>query len=142
MRKTYKGVVNKLTENQVYVYGQNTQARNGKGAALKALKFGAENGVLGVSGQTYGIITKDLTKKVHPSILPEQIITQIQALYLYALKHVDKEFLIIYSTEPTLNGYTPEEMASFFSCDNIPTNIVFEYNFSKLIFKTPDLFSE
>lgn len=35
-RKTYSGMIQSLTPNQVFVFGSNTQGRHGKGAALTA----------------------------------------------------------------------------------------------------------
>jgi len=129
---TYTGVIVKLKQNQIFVFGSNTQGRHGKGAALQARKFGAIYGqASGLQGQTWAIITKDLTKKVHPSISREKIREQIEELYKYAREHPELEFLIAYSTGPNLNGYTPEEMGEMFG--GPPDNIVFETNFYKLV---------
>ena len=41
-RKTYTGMIDKLNENQIFVFGSNTEGRHGKGSALKAKNnFGA-----------------------------------------------------------------------------------------------------
>jgi hypothetical protein len=74
--KIYSGMIDKLNSNQIFVFGSNTQGRHGKGAALTAKnKFGAIYGQAeGLQGQSYAIITKDLTKKNHPSRTKEQII--------------------------------------------------------------------
>mgnify|MGYP006877977877 FL=1 len=74
--KTYSGMIDKLNSNQIFVFGSNTQGRHGKGAALTARnKFGAIYGQAeGLQGQSYAIITKDLTKTTHPSRTKEQII--------------------------------------------------------------------
>lgn len=133
MIKTYSGKISKLKENQYFVFGANTQFRHGRGSALYALKFGAVYGKGGIQGQTYAIITKDLTKKIHPSISKEKIIYQIKELYKYAEFMENKEFLIAYSNSPNLNGYTPNEMANMFSSFEIPNNIIFEENFAKLL---------
>jgi hypothetical protein len=131
MVRTYRGLIDTLDPHEIFVYGQNTQARNGKGSALTAnQKFGGKNGVLGFCGQSYGIITKDLTKWKHPSVSPEFIRNQIFELYTFAVKRFDLVFYVAYSGMGTnLNGYTPIEMASFFVFDSIPENIVFEENF-------------
>lgn len=62
----YKGIITELPENGIFVFGSNTQGRHGKGAALLAKnKFGAIYGqAKGLQGQSYAIITKDLTKKL------------------------------------------------------------------------------
>ena len=135
-RKTYSGMIQSLTPNQVFVFGSNTQGRHGKGAALTAKnKFGAIYGQAeGPQGQSYAIITKDLTKRTHPSRTPEQIKEQIHNLYEYARENPDKEFLVAYSgTGKNLNAYSNQEMANMFGSEEIPNNIVFEEEFDKLI---------
>lgn len=136
-RKTYSGMITSLSPNQVFVFGSNTQGRHDKGAALVARRnFGAIYGQSeGPQGQSYAIITKDLTKSVHPSRTKEQIKEQISKLYSYATDNPDKEFLVAYSgTGPNLNAYSNLEMASFFNSMPIPNNIVFEESFNNLVF--------
>jgi len=136
--KTYSGKIETLQPNQVFVFGSNTEGRHGAGAALTAKqKFGAIYGQSeGLQGQSYGIITKDLTKTTHPSRTKKQVETQIAKLYDFADKNKDKEFLIAYSGEgKNLNAYTPQEMANMFSAFSIPSNVVFEESFAKLLNK-------
>lgn len=135
-RKTYSGMIQNLAPNQVFVFGSNTQGKHGKGTALTAKnKFGAIYGQAeGPQGQSYAIITKDLTKNTHPSRTPEQIKEQIHNLYEYARENPDKEFLVAYSGKGTnLNAYSNQEMADMFSSEPIPNNIVFEQEFNELI---------
>lgn len=135
-RKTYKGLINSLEPNQIFVFGSNTEGRHGKGAALTAKnKFGAIYGQAeGPQGQSYAIITKDLTKSVHPSVSREQIQKQISNLYEYARQNPDKEFLVAYSGNGSnLNGYSNQEMADMFTSEHIPSNIVFEEGFNNLL---------
>lgn len=134
--RTYRGQATKLKSNQIFVFGSNTQGRHGKGAALCARKyFGAKYGqAYGLQGQSYAIVTKDLTKYNHPSISSEHIIEQIYKLYIFAEENPEKDFIVAYSgTKTNLNGYSNQEMADMFSKVKIPKNIVFEYYFSKLI---------
>lgn len=137
--KTYKGKIEKLEPNQIFVFGSNTQGRHGMGAALIAKqKFGAVYGQSrGLQGQSYAIVTKDLTKSKHPSVRIEDIRYQIFSLYEYAFKHSDKEFLVAYSgTGTNLNGYQSWEMAEMFLHEiAVPPNVVFEEEFSKLVLK-------
>lgn len=129
-------MIQNLAPNQVFVFGSNTQGKHGKGAALTAKnKFGAIYGQAeGPQGQSYAIITKDLTKNTHPSRTPEQIKEQIHNLYEYARENPDKEFLVAYSGNGTnLNAYSNQEMADMFGSEPIPNNIVFEQEFNKLI---------
>jgi len=137
-RTTYKGEITELKPNQVFVFGSNTQGRHGKGAALLAKeKFGAIQGhPEGFQGQSYAIITKDLTKTVHPSVSEEKIIEQIQRLYEFANVNKDHEFIVAYKGNSyNLNAYTSQQMAVMFSKFDIPENIVFEEEFAKLIEK-------
>ncbi len=132
--RTYKGVISKLPINGIYVFGANTQFRHGKGSALHAINFGAKYGKGGHQGNTYAIVTKDLTKYKHPSISKEYIIEQIKELYIYAIDNIDMDFYIAYSgTGTNLNNYTPKEMAEMFNSSEIPSNIVFEEEFYNLI---------
>lgn len=135
--KTYKGRISSLKENEIFVFGSNTEGRHGKGAAKIAKdKFGAEYGnPQGLQGNSWAIITKDLTKKTHPSYPKVLIFLQILQLYLYAEQNKEKTFYIAYSGKgENLNGYTNNELANMFFNKNIkvPQNIVFEEDFSRL----------
>lgn len=127
----------KLEKNEIFVFGSNTQGRHSLGSALIARKkYGAIYGQAeGLQGQSYSIVTKDLTKKSHPSRTEEQIIEQIKKLYNFATKHRDLKFYVVYtSTAKNLNAYSPKEMAKMFACvKEIPKNIIFECNFNSLI---------
>lgn len=136
--KTYKGLITKredIPENGIYVFGSNLEGRHGKGSALIAYReFDAEYGNSnGPQGRSYAIITKDLNKRVHPSIPRFYIETQIERLYTCARFNQHMDFYIAYTTMPNLNGYSPQEMAEMFSAWPIPENIVFEEEFSKLL---------
>ena len=135
-RKTYSGFIHYLNKDQIFVFGSNTQGRHGKGAALTArLRFGAIYGQPeGLQGKSFAIITKDLTKKTHPSRTTAQIISQIEKLYKYAALHPDKEFIIAYKCgDYNLNAYSSEEMAKMFASSDIPDNIVFDKLFYELV---------
>jgi len=134
--KTYKGLITELPPNGIFVFGSNTQGRHGLGAAKVAReKFGAIYGkAKGLQGRSYAIITKDLSKKVHPSIEAIEIEVQIADLYWYAKQHSELDFYVAYSTYgKNLNGYSNEDMAKMFTYTIIPENIVFEDGFAKLI---------
>ncbi len=135
MARTYRGLIDTLEVHEIFVYGQNTQARNGKGNALIAVqKFGAKNGVIGFCGQSYGIVTKDLTKWNHPSVSSDFIIQQIKEFYDFALSNSEQIFYVAYSgVGNLLSGFSPSEMASFFAFDTIPENIIFEEKFWSLM---------
>lgn len=135
--KTYKGILTKeIVGNGIFVFGSNTQGRHGKGSAQYArLNFGAIYGqAKGLQGKSYAIITKDLTKRNHPSISKDYIVEQIKELYDLANKLSDIDFYVPYTDNSiNLNAYSSQEMAEMFNQKPIPTNIVFEESFAKLI---------
>lgn len=137
MRKTYKGEIKELPENGIFVFGANTEGRHGLGAAKVAKeKFGAIYGRTGLINRSYGIITKDLTKKIHPSIDKETITDQIEKLYTLALITPERDYYIAYNGKgKNLNAYSPQDMAKMFKSAMfvIPENIIFEEEFSKLL---------
>ena len=123
-------------DNDILVFGSNTQGRHGKGSALFAKeKFGAIYGkAFGRQGNAYAICTKSLTVKTHPSVSKELIINEIEVLYNYASLHTELNFLVVYSgVGENLNAYSNEEMAEMFRMEGIPNNILFQEEFLKLI---------
>lgn len=138
--KTYIGHLNKLEPNQVFVFGSNPEGRHGKGAALIAKKlFGARYGQgKGLMGQSYGIVTKDLRIKKHPSVPTKNIKSDIKQLYLFAIDNPNMEFFVAYSTKyKLLSGFSISQMANmFYSANNgiIPNNIIFEEGFNNLVY--------
>ncbi len=136
--RTYSGKITSLEQHQVFVFGSNTEGRHGSGAAKFALEnFGAVYGVSrGFQGSNgcYAIVTKDLRKKVHPSVSKEEIEDQIRELYNIARVLPDQEFFIAYSGYGyNLNGYTSIAMARMFAIESPPDNVVFEEEFAKLV---------
>lgn len=137
--RTYKGLINELPDNGIFVFGSNTQGRHGAGTAKIAReKFGAIYGrASGIQGQSYAIITKDLTKEIHPSIKDTEIKFQILLMYHYAEDNPDLDFYVAYTGKGyNLNGYTPQEMADMFNSfkrtEGVPENVIFEEEFCKL----------
>lgn len=141
MYKSFSEIKDYNNPNHILVFGSNTQGRHGKGSALLAkTNYGAKNGLAkGPQGNCYAIITKDLTKRIHPSVSKGLIIQQISELYKYAIYNSELEFLIPYKNEPNLNNYTPLEMADMFilasklTINKIPENIVFHESFIPLL---------
>jgi hypothetical protein len=143
--KTYSGRITSLKPNQIFVFGSNEGGSQGQapthgaGAAKLAKdKFGAIQGQSrGRQGQSYAIVTKKFYD-VKRSSTPEEITTEIKALYDYAKDNPDKEFLVSDYSETNLNGYSGQEMADMFSnAGPTPSNIVFNENFDKLIATQP-----
>lgn len=166
-RKYWNGkTINSLLDNEIFVFGSNPTGIHGAGAAKAALKFGAKMGFSrGLSGKTYGLVTKNLTGKAgfiekstgivydkegECSVSPQMISSNIDELYEFAKKNPQMNFLITYQNEldsfgnpkKTLNGYTTNEMMSLFIIDkDIPQNIIFHnsyQHFLELHFKNKD----
>lgn len=139
--KTYPGYVdlNHIVPeaDKILVFGSNTEGRHGKGVAKIALdKWGAKYGQPhGLQGQSYAIVTKDLTKKEHPSVSATVITNQIKELYEFARNNKDKSFYIPYRGDgQNLNAYSSYEMAQMFKkAGPIPENVLFEEYFVNLI---------
>ena len=145
---TYSGTVTKLKPNQVFVFGSNPEGRHGLGAAKVAMKFGAKRlQGRGMQGQSYGLVTKNLTAgykedstgityetKGAKSVSPDQIIKNISELYKVANSNPSKEYLVNDYSGKNHNGYSGQEMADMFDkAGPIPSNMVFNENFSKLL---------
>ena len=144
-RKTYSGKVTSLKPNQIFVFGSNigsskggTPTHGAGSAKLAKDKFGAIQGQSrGLQGQSYAIVTKKYYDVEKSSTLQE-IIQEIKGLYEFAKQNPDKEFLVSDYSESNLNGYTGQQMADMFnSAGTIPSNIVFNENFNKLIQTQP-----
>jgi len=130
MRKTFKGEFTQLPANGVLVGGTNPQGRHGKGIALLMREnFGYPYGVAeGWVGRAYGIITKEL-RSGYPAITKEQITKGVKGLYDVAFDNPTFDFYVPYTSKPSLNYFTPLQMAEMFGHTWIPDNIVFEESF-------------
>lgn len=118
--------------NTIFVFGSNPEGRHGAGSAKIAREqFGAHYGQgEGIQGNSYALPTKDLRIKANNgfrSISPRDIITNIQKMYETAKRIPSKQFKIAYRNgiqKKTLNGYTGEEMVSFFkAAGEMPKNV-------------------
>jgi hypothetical protein len=141
--KTYKGKINQLESNQIFVFGSNPIGVQGAGSALFAVKRGwcssseKMNNCFSKAGKAYGLVTVSGPGKKR-SKTPDDIRKNIYKLYETANKYPEKEFLIAYTGKNNynLNGYTNQELADMFSyLDFIPKNVIFEEEFSTLLNK-------
>lgn len=127
---------NKITTLQpsyIFVYGANTEGRNGRGAALAAREFGAKpyGGGRGIVGQTYDLVTKNLLagftevleggktitypKSGKSSVSKEMIIENIKELYLCCNNNPELKFFVAYKNDNNnLNGYSSLDMFKMF----------------------------
>lgn len=133
--KYFKGHVWKLNYNEVFVFGSNTTGQHGKGSALVARqRFGAEYGnPSGPQGQSYAIITKDLTaKNPNRSISLHRIEIQILDLIIFAEQRPHKIFLVS-KFGSSLAGYSEKEIAKLWDCYRIPDNIVMNEDYAVIL---------
>ena len=138
---SYRGLIDNLSDNQVFVFGSNPIGINGAGSALWAVKNAGVrrdekmDNRLSDSGKAYGLVTVTAPGKKR-SIKPEQIINNIKKLYNFAKKNKDLHFLIGYThsgDKKSLNGYSGKEMASMFIlAGKRPDNVFFNVNFNKV----------
>lgn len=158
--KTYTGYVNKLNDNQVFVFGSNLTGFHGGGAAgfatfgvtgnrwrefdygnkpngwkgkwtVKGIGEGMQEGT---EGKSYALPT--VTKAgMKQSLSHHDIKSYIANFYACANEHPDLEFLVAYCRDgkPLLNGWTITDMAILFASLPIPENVVFEEKFGKMV---------
>jgi len=156
--RTYKGFVQELDANDVFVFGANTQGFHGAGAAgyatfgvpgnrWREFDYGSrpfgwkgrwtEKGrtgfMTGTAGMSYGLIT--VTKPgARRSISRDQLTANIKELYDFAKNRTDLTFYVAQTADGGYNGYSGLEMASFYvKAGALPENMVFDNNFAKLI---------
>lgn len=124
--------ITRLKSDQIFVFGSNTKGIHGAGAAKQALKFGAQYGnPKGRQGNTYAIITKDLSQGER-SVTLLFIREQIKELYRFALNNPSLEILVT-PIGCGLAGFTLKEIAPLFlgKISNIPPNILFPISFKE-----------
>lgn len=110
-----------LLQNEIFVFGSNTEGKHGDGAAKTALVWGAEHGKnSGRQGQTYAIITKDLRTGF---IGWDFIRIQLEVLMKYAQVNDDLVFLLT-PIGTGLAGQTIEDLEYNIKDLYFPDNII------------------
>ena len=110
-----------LLQNEIFVFGSNTEGRHGAGAAKTAMTWGAEHGKnSGRQGQTYAIITKDLRTGF---IGWDFIRIQLEVLMKYAQVNDDLVFLLT-PIGTGLAGQTIEDLEENIKDLYLPDNII------------------
>ena len=114
MERITPNIIKRLEDNQVFVFGANTQGRHGKGAALVARnKFGAIYGQsTGLQGQSYAIVTKELRKDYDPVTLDE-IKQGIDNFIIFTKENTHLTFYVV-ELGCNLAYFTVEEIAPLF----------------------------
>jgi len=126
MREYTPENISQLKENEVFVFGSNSEGRHGKGAALIALKFfGAKYGQPeGIQNKSYAIITKK-NWRVEKSSSLKEIKEGIEKMLIFAKENSDKKFYVT-KLGSSLAGYSVEEIKNLFEKlkEIIPSNVV------------------
>lgn len=119
--------VNRLNENQVFVFGSNLSGRHGKGAAKTALTWGAKYGqAAGLQGRTYGIPTKDASVRRTLSI--SEIKPFVDEFIDFAKNNPHLTFLVT-EIGCGLAGLKPKEVAPLFQNASDIQNIHLPHRF-------------
>jgi len=104
--------IRSLYTNQIFVFGSNEAGRHGKGAAKKAMEWGAIYGQpVGLQGKTYGIPTKD--KRIKRTLALSEIKPYVDQFMEFAKNNPELDFLVT-KIGCTLANHKPEDIASLF----------------------------
>ena len=105
----------KLADDEVFIFGSNLKGQSGAGAAKLAVdKFGAIYGQAeGLQGQSYAIITTDLSKSYRPSVSIELVTEQVNKFISFAKDNTHLTFLVT-EVGCGLAGFTVEQVAPLF----------------------------
>lgn len=100
------GYITELDENEIFVFGSNSQGFHMSGAAATAVhKFGARMGQAeGLQGKSYAINTMDSE---------EEMLDQIERFLKFAKEHPGLTFLVT-EIGCGIAGYSPEQVAPHF----------------------------
>ena len=156
---TYTGLVDKLKENQVFVFTSNHRGFHGAGSAGYAsfnvsgnrwremgygelpdgtqgkwnVKGQGEGLQKGTEGESYALptVTKPGAKK---SIPEEELVSNIRKMYETARANPEKEFLVAQSAKKGLSGWSGDDMARMYhAAGEVPDNVKFEQRFGAKI---------
>ena len=119
-------VINKLGENEIFVFGSNLQGQHGGGAARAAYEqFGAVWGQgVGLYGKTYAIPT------MHGGV--DMIKPYVDEFIAFARLHPELKFLVT-RIGCGIAGFTDEEMAPLFAEASSVTNIFLPESFYNVL---------
>lgn len=126
-RITPPGIIENLPEGKIFVFGSNQSGRHGKGAAKKALTWGAIWGQAeGLQGRTYGIPTKN--KSVKRILSVKEIQPYVDRYIEFCKQHPE---MIFWTTEIGcgLSKYKPKHIAPLFEAAIPVQNICFTERF-------------
>ena len=123
-----------LASNEVFVFGANEAGEHGAGAARTAVKWGAQYGKCGLSGQTYGIPTKDVNIETLPL---NKIKVYVDSFLIFATEHPNLVFLVT-PIGTGLAGYETEDIAPLFRRATEIKNVVLPMSFAIFLTRTSE----
>ena len=104
--------ITQVEDDEVFVFGSNTQGAHGGGAARAAMNWGAIYGqAYGLQGKTFAIPTVDFTKSGKMAV--SEIKKYVDKFLDFTLEHKDKKFLVT-EIGCGIAGFKIEEMAELF----------------------------
>lgn len=116
MKRISQKWIDKLNDNEIFVFGSNLEGHHGGGAANLAMKWGAIWGQgVGLQGQTYAIPT------MHGSV--ETIKPYVDDFLLFVQAHPELKFLVT-EIGCGIAGFSINEIAPLFK-DSISVNNIF-----------------
>jgi len=158
---SYSGPIQALKDDEVFVFGANSQGFSGAGAAGYAT-FGEASNVwrkykydekpkgwkgrwtekgkvgpqIGTEGKSYGLVT--VTKAgAKRSLSSEEITHNISVFYKFAQSRPHLKFFMAQSSKDGFNGYSAAEMAAMYlAAGEAPANVYFEESFVELLKST------
>ena len=114
----------------IFVFGSNREGRHGKGAALEAMKRGAVYGqAIGLQGDSYGIVTKEL-RPSYPPVTLGDIKAGIDRFLSFARSRPDLSFVVT-PIGCGLAGFDPDQIAPLFA--DAPDNVILPDVFRELL---------
>ena len=121
--------IEKLNENEIFVFGSNLNGSHGGGAALLAKeKFGAVEGMAeGLAGQCYAFPTLDAKMK---KVTKKSLAESKAKLYACAAENPDKTFLVT-KLGCGIAGFSEDEMKKAFKGEK-PKNVVLPAGWAKI----------
>lgn len=119
---------NSMTENDIFVFGSNTEGLHRGGAARAAVNdYGAIMGqATGLQGNSYAIITLDYTGNIEITL--ETIEKEIKDFFAFAIENQDKTFWVT-KIGCGISGYEIKDIASLFKNKIIPPNVILPEEF-------------
>lgn len=125
--------ISSLNDNEIFVFGSNTEGFHGAGAAANARQWGAKIGVgVGLSGQTYAIPTKKVVGMALETMFISEIKPYVDEFIRFAALHQKYHFLVT-KLGTGLAGLSMEQVAPLFKKAIYLSNISLPIEFWEIL---------